>query len=80
MDFTDKTFDNILYSATTPYVVDQLTYSSTISLSGGSFGDKFLYRVINEKSYIPISGENVTSTKISETVPIQITTNSINSY
>ncbi len=79
-DTNDKDFETILYSASTDYVIGKTSYFVNLRISGGTIGDKFLYRVINEKSYKPISGETITSTTISESVPIELTTNSVNSY
>ena len=76
----DTSFNNILYSGTTDYVVGQRSYNAGVTLSGGTFGDKFIYRVKNEKRYTTLNGDIIKSERISETTPIEITTNALNSY
>lgn len=76
-DSTD--FTNIIFSATTDYVVDVFSYSDNLVLNG-SLGDTYYYRVINYKNYETITGDIISSSGVSETVPITIQTNSLNNY
>jgi hypothetical protein len=76
----DYDFNTIVYSATTDYVINQVTYSSNINITGGTIGDSYLYRVKNVKKYQPIIGIEIESIKYSDIIPITITSNAINSY
>jgi hypothetical protein len=80
VDELDTDFENILYSATTNYIVDENVYSTIVNITSGSYGDKFLYRIKNEKRYTNILGDVITSTRYGEVIPIQISTNAVNSY
>jgi hypothetical protein len=76
----DVDFNNILTtSATSQYVVGQVGYSKEIGLSG-SLGDIQYYRIKNEKKYISICGDELSSVAYSDTVDITIQTNAFNSY
>ena len=79
-DEEDTTFTNVLYSVEVSYVINQKTYSSIITLTNAKAGDKFIYRIKNEKFYTPIIGEIIYSVSYSDTVPIEILTNSGISY
>lgn len=76
---TGSSFNSFYYTGTTNYVVGTSVYNKQFTASG-SFGDKFYYRVKNEKKYVTLCGDIITSTKYSEIIPITIQTNSINSY
>ena len=80
VDDDDTSFNNILYSNSTEYVIGQRSYNAGVLLSGGSFGNEFLYRVKNEKRYTTINGDIIKSERISGAIPIEITTNALNSY
>jgi len=75
----DTNFSNIVFSATTNYIVDLFSYSDNLVLNG-SLGDIYYYRVINYKNYETITGDIISSSGVSETVPITIQTNSLNNY
>lgn len=75
----DKNFNSIYYSGNTNYIIGVNYYSHNLTLNG-SIGTKLYYRVTNEKNYVTICGETVISSEISETIPIIIQSNSINSY
>jgi len=75
VDSEDEFFTNILYMTSVSYVVGLTVYSKIISLSNASAGDKFLYRIKNEKKYIPIKGYIILSTVYSESFLIEIGTN-----
>jgi hypothetical protein len=79
-DSTDEEFNTILYSAITNYVISQKTYNSVVSLTNAVAGDKFVYRVKNEKFYQPISGETIYSFSYSDVNEIEITSNNGNTY
>jgi hypothetical protein len=78
-DINDINFTNILFSATTPYVLNQSSYSGQVVLTGVA-GTKYIYRIKNEKNYVSIVGDVITTVNYSETIPIQIQSNAINSY
>jgi len=67
----DDTFSNVIYSATTPYVSNENTYSSNVDLSGYT-GTTIVYKVTNEKDYNLISGDIISSLKDSDIIPITL--------
>jgi len=75
-DVNDTSFTNIIYSEEVSYIIGQKTYSKIITLTNARAGDKFIYRVKNEKFYTPIIGEIIYSVSYSDTTPIEILTNS----
>jgi hypothetical protein len=79
-DPSDTTFQNIIYSGVVDYVVSQKTYSDIITLTNAVAGDKFIYRVKNEKFYTPIMGEIIYTVNYSDINKIEILTNVGNSY
>lgn len=76
---TGDTFTNISYSSVTDYEVGVGIYSDNLIISG-DVGTQYYYRVKNEKFYQPITGNTIDTIAYSETVPIIIQSNSINSY
>jgi hypothetical protein len=76
---TNNSFTNIVYSAQQNYIVGISLYYDYLSVSG-TVGTKLYYRVKNEKKYETICGDIIVDTAYSETIPIVIQTNSINSY
>ena len=78
-DISDYTFSSIIFSASTPYIANTTTYSKQIILSG-DIGTKYIYRIKNEKIYTTINGDKISSVSYSEIIPIEIQSNSINSY
>lgn len=58
---TDKDFDNIVYKFSTSYIVNTSAYTVPVSLDGAKAGDKFYYRILNQKFYIPILGNTICS-------------------
>ncbi len=75
VDVEDDNFQNILYSFETPYVLNQRSYSLETLLGNASAGDRFLYRIKNEKFYQPIVGETIYSFNFSDIIKIEIGTN-----
>jgi hypothetical protein len=61
------------------YQTNVTNYSSTLTLTG-NVGTKIYYRVRNVKNYVSICGDFVTSEAFSETVPVEIQSNAINTY
>lgn len=76
---TDKSFNTMVYTGITNYVTGQLNYDSGLVLTG-KVGTELVYRVVNEKNYITISNDIIQTMAYSETIPIKINTNKINSY
>ena len=76
---TATTFNTLYSSGTTPYVIGKTNYSDQF-VATGSVGTTLYYRVKNEKNFVTLCGDNIGSTAYSETIPIIIQTNSINSY
>lgn len=76
---TGSTFSTYMYSGYTTYVPNQSIYSDTFTASG-SVGTILYYRVKNEKDYVTLCGDIVTTIAYSETIPLTVQTNSINTY
>jgi hypothetical protein len=79
-DPSDTNFQNIQYSSVTDYVVGEKTYKIFVTLTNASAGDKFIYRIKNEKFYTPIIGEVIYSYSYSDVSSIEIQYNSGNAY
>lgn len=67
------------YNTNIDYEIGNTFYSASF-IASGSVGTNLYYRVKNTKNYQTICGDIISSTKYSETIPITIQTNSINSY
>lgn len=79
-DPSDTKFENVEYSFEVDYILAQKTYSKQLLLTNAKAGDKFIYRVKNEKFYEPIMGETIYSVSYSDTTNIEILFNSGDSY
>ena len=79
-DPSDTNFQNIQYSSVTDYVVGEKTYKIFVTLTNASAGDKFIYRIKNEKFYTPIIGEVIYSYSYSDVSSIEIQYNSGGAY
>jgi hypothetical protein len=77
---TDIEFQSVIYSEIVDYELNQKTYSKMITLTNAVAGDKFIYRVKNEKFYTPIIGETIYDVSYSDVNKIQILTNAGNAY
>jgi len=76
---TGNTFSNFYFSGYTPYVINNTVYSDTF-IASGTVGTVLYYRIKNEKNYKTLCGDIISSIMYSETIPVTIQTNSINSY
>jgi hypothetical protein len=76
---TDPTFTTYGINSIVPYVNGNTSYDTILNLTG-SAGTNAYYRVKNEKNYVTICGDVISSTAYSETVRVIIQTNAINSY
>lgn len=76
---TGTSFNNLYYSGYTDYDTNAIFYSDTFTASG-TVGTNLYYRVKNEKNYETICGNIITTIAYSDTVPVTILSNSINSY
>lgn len=80
VEFSDTTsFTSIITSAKTNYVVGFSNYSLVMPLIGVA-GDVQYYRIKNEKKYIDICDNPITTVAYSEIIDITLQTNAINSY
>jgi hypothetical protein len=79
-DPSDIFFENVEYTFEVDYVVGQKTYSKQLLLTNAKAGDKFIYRVKNEKFYEPIMGDTIYSVAYSDATEIEILFNSGGSY
>ena len=76
----DVNYENIVYSEEVDYIIGQKTYSKIITLTNAKAGDKFIYRIKNEKFYTPIIGETIYSISYSFTNKIEVLNNSGENY
>lgn len=76
---TGSSFTSYYSTGYTTYVVGQNTYSDSFTASG-TVGTKLYYRIKNEKDFVTICGDIVSTITYSETIPLTIQTNAINSY
>ena len=79
-DPSDLSYSSLIYSEELDYVLGEKTYSKLITLTNAVAGDKFIYRVKNEKFYTPILGEIIYTYIYSDNNKIEILTNAGNSY
>jgi hypothetical protein len=75
----DINFTSLYYSGVTNYEIGVNYYYHSFTATGTA-GTTLYYRVKNEKRYTNICGETTYSIAYSETIPLIIQTNSINSY
>ncbi len=71
---------NSIYSEVVNYITNQRSYSKEITLTNAVAGDKFIYRIKNEKFYTPIMGETIYTVNYSDINNIEILTNAGNKY
>jgi hypothetical protein len=76
---TGNTFSSFYYSGKSDYFVGETLYADTF-VATGTVGTTLYYRVKNEKNYETLCGNLLTTTTYSDTIPIIIQSNSINSY
>lgn len=76
---TGETFTTLYSSITSNYIIDNTGYIVSFIVSG-TIGNILYYRIKNEKNYVTICGNIITTIAYSETIPLIIQTNSINSY
>jgi hypothetical protein len=69
----DESFSGgtIIYSATTPYVTNNNSYSSNLDVSSYT-GTTLFYKIINQKDFNLIIGEIITTTTDSDIIPITL--------
>jgi hypothetical protein len=75
----DVNFNSYYYTGTTDYIYGNNYYAHSF-IASGTVGTNLYYRVKNTKNYTTICGDVITSTAYSDTIPLIIQTNSINSY
>lgn len=76
---TGNTFNTFYTTVSTPYEIGRQNYTINF-VASGSVGTTLYYRIKNEKQYRTLCNVLLSDVKYSETVPITIQTNSINSY
>jgi hypothetical protein len=76
---TGTTFDVITSSATTNHIEGEATYELSVLMSG-NYGETLYSRVKNNKIYTTLNGDKLSNVSYSDTVPIIISTNAVNSY
>ena len=75
----DDLFSSVYYSGKTDYVIGNSYYNDTF-IASGTVGTQLYYRIKNNKDYVTVCGDIVNTIVYSETIPITIQTNAINSY
>jgi len=75
----DPLFSAVTQSATTNYIAGVVEYSANVSITG-SVNTTLYYRIRNRREYETLCGDKINSEAVSETVPIIIRNNAINSY
>ena len=76
---TDPNFGTYTVSDTVYYQPNVTVYNGTLALTG-SVGTNYYYRVANNKSYVSIRGDIISSSAVSEVVNVVVGSNAINSY
>lgn len=76
----DTSFTNPIYTGITFYGINQNTYTGTVSLTGGTYGQKILTKVTNYKNYYTVLGELIQSSNESDVITFTIKTNALNNY
>jgi hypothetical protein len=79
-DVDDIYFENVQYSEVVSYIIGQKSYNKMITLTNAVAGDKFIYRVVNQKFYTPIIGNIIYSVKYSFTTEVEVLNNSGDNY
>ena len=77
---SDEDFEDILYEFTTPYLVDEGSYSISVNLVSAKAGDTYFWRIINLHWYVPIIGNTICTYKISGVSQINVETNIDDAY
>lgn len=72
-------FSNFYYSGLTNYNISDTLYYDSFTLTG-SVGTQLYYRVKNTKNFETFCGDVIQSINYSDTIPITIQSNTINSY
>lgn len=75
----DDLFSSFYYSGKTDYVIGNSYYNDTF-IASGAVGTQLYYRIKNNKDYVTVCGDIVNTVVYSETIPVTIQTNAINSY
>ena len=76
----DTTFSNPIYTGITFYDINQTIYTTTASISGGTYGQKILSKITNYKNYYTVLGELIQTYNESDIVTFTIKTNALNNY
>lgn len=76
----DTSFTNPIYTGITFYGLNQTIYTTTVSLTGGTYGQKILTKVTNYKNYYTVLGELIQSSNQSDVITFTIKTNALNNY
>jgi len=76
---TGTSFSNFYHTSSQNYIVNEINYIDSFVVSG-TVGTKLYYRVKNQKNYENLCGQIITDIAYSDTIPIVIQSNAINSY
>jgi hypothetical protein len=72
-------FSNLLLEVIVNYNENSNTYNTTISVPGG-YGDKYYYRVVNEKRFLDVCGHPIIDIQNSDIYNFVVQTNTTNNY
>lgn len=61
----------IIYSATTPYIINETSYNINIDLTSYT-GTTAYYKIVNQKDYTLITGDVISTTTDSDIIPIEL--------
>ena len=75
---TDTDYSSVLYSGSTLYVSGQTDYSLTLPISG--LNQSYIYRVVSEKTFTTIQGDELLTTSISVNGAFDTKNNILNTY
>ena len=78
-NYGDTNFVTPIFSGITLYQTNNDNYFTNVVFSG-NYGDKYIYRVKNQKNYYTVLGELIYTINYSDTIPLTINTNSLNNY
>lgn len=78
-NYGDTQFTNPVYTGVTIYEANNDNYFGEVIFSG-NYGDRYIYRIKNQKNYYTVLGELIYTINYSDTIPLTINTNALNNY
>jgi hypothetical protein len=75
----DINFESFIYTSVVSYEIGVSVYHGILKITGNG-GNTLYYRIKNQKNYKTVTNNIISTISYSESVPVKITTNSINAY